>query len=97
MRAVFLVLALAVLPVQALTIPEGQRAVAKQLKDPESARFEGVFTSTSADFGTVVCGYVNAKNAFGGYTGRKAFVTSGTTVILEGRDHIREAWRAACR
>jgi hypothetical protein len=25
---------------------------------------------------TLVCGYVNARNGFGGYTGRKAFIYS---------------------
>jgi len=45
------------------------------LRDPESARFrkfsmaEGVLSDGSGRKNRVACGYVNAKNGFGGYTG----------------------------
>jgi hypothetical protein len=52
--------------------------VRKTLKDPESARFgravgRKVFIPGKKPI-LQVCGYVNAKNGFGGYTGDKPFV-----------------------
>lgn len=41
------------------------------LKDPSSAQF-----SDEEAGATVVCGRVNAKNSFGGYTGAKAYTAS---------------------
>jgi hypothetical protein len=48
---------------------KAKSAITKLLKDPTSARFEGVVVRAAA-----VCGFVNAKNSMGGYTGRKMFV-----------------------
>src|SRR5665213_3288498 len=56
-------------------IQVAEQAVANKLSDPESARFNGVFvhrSQTSAASSTV-CGFVNAKNQYGGYAGRKPF------------------------
>ena len=50
--------------------------VRKSLKDPESASF-GAMKAGSGDGTTAavtVCGYVNAKNNFGGYIGEQLFV-----------------------
>lgn len=44
-------------------------AVRAQLVDPDSAQFKDI----QAD-GVTVCGFVNAKNRMGGYTGLKRFV-----------------------
>lgn len=55
-------------------ISEAKDAIKRQLKDPYSAQFENV----SVKHEGIVCGYVNAKNAFGGYVGRKRFVYLGT-------------------
>jgi len=44
------------------------------LKDPNSAMFRG-FKASISDKGVVtVCGFVNAKNSFGGYTGYYPFL-----------------------
>lgn len=52
---------------------EVEIGVRRSLKDPDSARF-GRFVATTDDKGKVhVCGYVNAKNSYGGYTGEKLF------------------------
>ncbi len=49
-------------------------SVRSLLKDPESARFRYTAAFKDKDSGLlVVCGYVNAKNSFGGYVGDKAF------------------------
>ena len=47
---------------------------AKRLKDPEAARF-GKFGATRGKDGSItVCGYVNGKNSYGGYTGMSPFM-----------------------
>ncbi|MDR9772082.1 hypothetical protein RJJ65_05300 [Rhizobium hidalgonense] len=46
----------------------------ERLKDPDSARFSG-FNAMVSDKGSItVCGFVNAKNSIGGYTGRSPFM-----------------------
>ena len=52
-------------------IAKAEAKVEDLLKDPDSAKFTRVKVK-----GVVVCGYVNAKNSFGGYTGAKAFMTN---------------------
>jgi hypothetical protein len=51
--------------------------VKEQLKDPESAKFRNVrsvpFMGIGEDVGDVFCGEVNARNAFGGYSGFSDF------------------------
>jgi hypothetical protein len=51
--------------------------VAKDLKDPESARFGDSFRAVESSGAIIVCGYVNAKNSYGGYIGEKPFIASG--------------------
>lgn len=50
-------------------IAKARAAVANSLRDPPSARFDGVVRKPEG-----VCGFVNAKNAYGGYGGRTRFV-----------------------
>jgi hypothetical protein len=52
-------------------------AVDNQLSDPRSAQFEDVEVGSNA-----ICGEINAKNQFGGYTGFKAFVFERKTKRL---------------
>ncbi len=44
----------------------------KGLKDPESARFGEIYASRGGSL-IYVCGWVNARNSFGGYVGEKPF------------------------
>lgn len=78
-------------------IVAGKRAVKNTLKDQDSAEFKNVYANYTEKSGVVACGQVNAKNSFGAFTGFKAFVSDGKTVILEGRDDIKKAWDSACR
>ncbi|MBB5863772.1 hypothetical protein [Xanthomonas sp. 3058] len=78
------------------TIVAAERAVRRQLKDSDSAQFKDVRVNYTEEFGVVACGQVNAKNDFGGYTGFRRFLSSGKSVILEGRDNIADAWAGAC-
>lgn len=47
---------------------DAEKAVIVKLKDPESARF-GPLMATGTGNELEICGWVNAKNSFGGYTG----------------------------
>lgn len=68
-----------VLPLE-LTAPQRtavEEGVKSGLKDPLSASFGTMLAGTRIRDGqmeTIVCGYVNAKNSFGGFTGHKPFV-----------------------
>ena len=58
-------------------VKRGVRAV---MKDPGSALFRSEFHAAQEASGLVtVCGFVNGKNAFGGYTGDKPFVGAFST------------------
>jgi hypothetical protein len=70
-------------------------AVAKSLKDPESARFNSPFVASKNSKGITVCGFVNAKNSYGGYTGDKPFLVGGDgdlfTMVSVGGTEIETA------
>jgi hypothetical protein len=58
-----------------------EKAIRRNLNDPETARFIGLQRRSDA-----VCGFVNAKNPSGGYTGSKLFVhvlSTGETHVLD--------------
>jgi hypothetical protein len=64
-------------------IEQAKVILATKLKDGASARFLGVVHAPSKSGGAgIVCGWVNAKNSFGGYVGYKPFVVSGDTVMI---------------
>jgi hypothetical protein len=50
-----------------------ETAVAREMRDPESARFDGIRAGKTPSGELVVCGWVNARNGFGGYAGREPF------------------------
>ena len=58
-----------------------QEKIKARLRDPESARFTDVVVSRRSG-SPVVCGYVNAKNGFGGYVGKEPFI-SGDSADLD--------------
>jgi hypothetical protein len=66
------------------TVQEGLR---KSLKDPESARFGATAAVKRPEGGGLsVCGFVNAKNSYGGYTGEKPYV--GTLSAESGQSRF---------
>lgn len=70
-------------------------SVKARLKDPSSAEFGKVVMKPSG----IVCGYVNAKNAYGGYTGEKAFISMGSQEMtwLEGESpDFATTWNKNC-
>lgn len=52
----------------------GEGSVRANLKDPDSADFRSEFVSKLSNGALVLCGEVNAKNSFGGFTGFKRFI-----------------------
>ncbi len=63
---------------QAQLLSEARAAVASKLLDPTSPLFSEITVRDQT-----VCGLVNAKNTYGGYTGGKPFVYSYGTAQLE--------------
>ncbi len=51
-----------------------EQGVRDTLKDPDSARFDNIQATVSEKGGMTICGFVNAKNGFGGYTGKSPFM-----------------------
>lgn len=77
-----------------LEIIAAKNSVTERMKDPESVRFGEVVNR-----GGTVCGYVNAKNSFGGYSGDNAFVydSSSKIVILRGQSqNFDQIWSSKC-
>jgi hypothetical protein len=56
-------------------LTRAQSATRDILKDPDSAQFSGLVALQNG-MDTVVCGFVNAKNGYGGYSGRQGFIYS---------------------
>lgn len=65
-------------PSDVQAVAGAKQTVSGKLKDPDSAKFGDVKRKTTPNVAgeptDVVCGKVNAKNAYGGYTGAKGFV-----------------------
>lgn len=73
-------------------------AVGVKLKDADSARYRNVAFYSGG--GTpVVCGEVNARNSFGGYSGYERFIAAGSTMAYlesEVSDGIGPVWDKMC-
>lgn len=61
-----------------------KQVVGKLLRDPDAAVYSDlkVYPGTE-DKSTIICGYVNPPNAFGGMTGRQRFIAGGTVMLEE--------------
>lgn len=76
-------------------VAAAQDVIRDSLKDPESARFRGVFISPK---GRAVCGDVNAKNSMGGYVGFRRFIVARDRRGIEDDEtYFAESnWVARC-
>lgn len=63
-------------------IEAGKEAVAARLIDPKSAEFRSLKVYLE-DFRGVLCGEVNGKNRYGGYTGFSYFVATRVELTKE--------------
>lgn len=63
---------------------EAKEKIRAMLKDPDSAIFSDLITTIAPDNKNKlgICGNVNAKNSYGGYTGKTAFT------VIEGEPHM---------
>jgi hypothetical protein len=80
-------------------LAKATKAITDQLKDPYSAKIEGVYLS--ANPGTpIVCGTVNAKNEFGAYTGRKPFYyfasSESPKAVIQGMSDMEHTIPVLC-
>lgn len=94
-RGIILVIGLAVSGCNNPAAYDYETAVKNQLRDPESAQFSDVTANIES-----ACGFVNSKNGYGGYSGKKPFVAVGTenVRIIEGADKAdAEAVAARCK
>lgn len=80
-------------------IARNQSLIKQRLRDPDSARFDRTHVSWKSG-SPVVCGYVNAKNAFGGYVGRARFIAAGEAIqVLESdmaAGEMSQLWYQSC-
>ena len=67
-------------------------ALKEVLKDPGSAQFRNLYFGYDKRFGNALCGEVNAKNSYGGYTGFSPFAVSdlplngGSRVVIKNSE-----------
>jgi hypothetical protein len=77
-----------------------QDYVRDRLRDADGAKFRKMYVSRAAG-PPMVCGEVNAKNGFGGYSGWQRFIAAptGELVFLEemmARGEMTKAWSKVC-
>ncbi len=76
----------------------GKKAVKRLLKDSDSAEFRGIEYMRFKS-GGYICGEVNSKNSFGGFSGWQHFISAGTqsAYLEEQVADFRGIWRDYCR
>ena len=77
---------------------QAEEAVRGTLRDPKSAEFQSVTVVRKAG-SIAVCGSVNAKNGFGGYTGFQPFMSRGGVAMIrqsESSTQFLSLWNRAC-
>jgi hypothetical protein len=70
----------------------------RRLKDPGSAQFRGVHVSHRAG-APVLCGEINSKNSFGGYTGFERFAGAGNVIAMQSEmtpAEFEKFWAQSC-
>lgn len=75
-----------------------ERRAARNLRDPDSARFEQSFVSWLAGV-PAVCGRIAGKNGFGGYSKLARFYVIGDDVAFDDSksfDRFNEGWGTYC-
>lgn len=79
---------------------KGKDSVREILRDPDGAKFSDVFFHKGPAGIPVACGFVNAKNGFGGYSGRQRFISAGRadrTYLEEQVDNFSDLWMNMCQ
>ena len=68
-----------------------KETILSMLKDPDSAKFGDVFVGRNG----TMCGTVNSKNSFGGYTGAQVFTVDAEFVRI-GDNGAVATWNKNC-
>ena len=79
-------------------ISRANSTLVQDFKDPDSVKFRNIFLS-QIDV-PIVCGEVNAKNSYGGYTGFKKYYATDTKnfgKVDDGSGKFTEIWERYCR
>jgi hypothetical protein len=80
------------LPASDADTAKAKAALLQIVKDPDSAKFSKV-----QRVGDYICGMVNAKNSFGGYTGPKPFsVGADGEALIGGESVTLGVWASPC-
>lgn len=69
-------------------ISQTKQHVKDMLKDPESAQFKDVKVAINSKGEKTVCGQVNSKNSYGGYTGFKSFYVKNNNGLIYFEDDL---------
>ena len=69
-------------------VGQTKKNVKDLLKDPESAQFRNVKVVINTEGKKSVCGQVNAKNSYGGYTGFQSFYAKSNDKIVYLNDDV---------
>lgn len=77
---------------EAVKILNAQKAVSALLKDPSSAKF----TNERVGSNGVVCGFINAKNSFGAYTGPQRYAYIGRAYVDDASEKFSSLWDNQC-
>ncbi|MAR55992.1 MAG: hypothetical protein CMM93_02310 [Rickettsiales bacterium] len=75
-----------------------KKGLEKRLKDPDSAEYRNVRYNGGQPH-SAVCGEVNSKNSYGGYTGFVPFFGVGDAVFMpsDGKGEFVETYNLLCR
>ena len=73
--------------------------ISERLRDPDSAEFSDLVVHPKTNGrAPYICGYVNSKNGFGGFSGRQRFI-SAERVIIDGdlpKSEMDTVWNDRC-
>jgi hypothetical protein len=80
---------------------DGREVVKRALREPDSAQFRNDHLYVNPRGGFMVCGEVNSRNAFGGYTGFKRYIAGAEAFIDDSLNPIAMGgfeimWKEVC-
>lgn len=71
-------------------VKQAKEAITSRFKDPESARFRGLYLSQKEL--PTLCGEVNAKNSYGGYVGYRGFFYNTVSAYIDDGKELSEGY-----
>ncbi|WP_312834772.1 hypothetical protein [Comamonas sp.] len=71
-------------------VKKAKRVIADKFKDPDSVRFRDLYLANKGL--PALCGEVNAKNSYGGYTGYKGFFYNPVQAYIDDQQELGEGF-----